>query len=545
MKDNYMPSSHFLPTAVPQSRRWRLVLLFILVYALDLALPRDLWVQDEARYGEVVREMIATGQWLIPHLGGYPYPDKPAPYFWLVAGVGSVVGHGEFAFRLVTFASTALAATGVYLVALRLLGSSAAFWSTLVFLTSFLTMIVGHIMRMDMLLTAVTVYAWYCLVRGRMIGPPTVETAVSEEDPRWVIAFWCLTTLGVMVKGPIALLFTLLPALAWLTCEDGATRGLRALRPLFGVLLLATLVGCWIGLVEAMGEGAYLARIWHEQLVGRAINAWSHREPIWFYLALLPLLFMPWTALLPIGMRQLARVQPDVFRNVLSFTLLPLMGLSLVSGKLFLYLEPIAPGLSILAGSAISLHFVHEKRVMPTVGWLPVVFFGVLAVGIGYGALHSLGVGQEMGLVIAALLLVLTGIAALITRHSGRRWLGGQTALTVGLAWLLFGVLASLINPLYSSRALGEYLAQEAPAPLPVGVVGVTRGILDYYAQRTCTEVALSEASAWQVAHPGAFLVVPAPMMAPLFGPHGVPNTCRAHRVFTIDTKEYYVVGGC
>jgi 4-amino-4-deoxy-L-arabinose transferase len=85
---------------------------FAIVFCVNLLIPRDLWVQDEARYGEVLREMIATQGWLVPHLNGYPYPDKPPLFFWLVAGIAKVVGQKECAFRLLSVLST-LAATSL------------------------------------------------------------------------------------------------------------------------------------------------------------------------------------------------------------------------------------------------------------------------------------------------------------------------------------------------------------------------------------------------------------------------------------------------
>ncbi|CAK0759488.1 4-amino-4-deoxy-L-arabinose transferase [Gammaproteobacteria bacterium] len=534
-----LPISHLLTTMTRS--RWLLILLFVFLYGLDLALPRDLWVQDEARYGEVVREMVTEGDWLVPHLNGYPYPDKPALYFWLVAGVGAVVGHGEFAFRLVTFASTAAAAVGVYLVALQLLGGSAAFWAGAAFLTAFLTLVVGHIMRMDMLLTVAGVYAWYSLLCWRAKASAAQE---RQERGGELAAFWVFTALGLMVKGPIALLFTLLPAFIWSAWEDGP-RGVRALRPVTGVLMLLALVGSWIGAVAMAGEGAYLSRIWHEQLVGRAVSSWSHREPLWFYLVLLPLLVMPWAALLPIGVRHLYREQSSVLRSTVSFTLPPLVSLSLLSGKLFLYLEPLFPGLAVIAGAAAALRLVGGERVAPAVGWSPVLFFGLLAIGVGYGADRYLDAERQAGLAIAVALLVAAGVAAVVARAPGRYWLGTHLTLAVVFSWVVFGVLITLMTPLYSGRALGEYLAHELPATVPVGIVNTTRGVLNYYAGRIFVELNSGEANAWRAAHPGAALIVPKSVLSDVFGPTGIPGDCRIHRAFTVEMKEYHVVADC
>ena len=521
-------------TAVTQSRVL-LVLLFILLYGLDLVFPRDLWVQDEARYGEVVREMTEMGEWLVPHLNGRPYPDKPALYFWLVAGMGVLVGHGELAFRLVSFASTAVATVGVYLVALQLLGEAVAFWASAVFLTTFLTLVVGHIMRMDMLLTAAVVYAWYSLL-DRQDEAPAAQVGRGK-----LLSFWGFTALGLMVKGPIVLLFTLLPALTWFVWEGGVRR-VRALWPVTGLLTLLVLVGAWIGLVVMMGEGAYLSQIWHEQLVGRTVSSWSHREPVWFYLALLPLLCMPWTALVLIGAGQLYREGSYAFRSIVSFTLPPLLGLSLVSGKLFVYLEPLFPGLAVVTGVA-ALRLIGRERVAPIVSWPPVLLFGSLAIGVEYGADRYLGPARDAGLAVAAVLLLSAVVAAIMTHASGRYWMGAHLALSVVLSWLLFGALTTLVNPLFSARSLGEYLAHEVPATTPVAIFNTTRGVLNFYAGRIFEELDPNVADVWRAAHPGAVLIVPTSALSTVFGPAGILQNCRMHRSFTVEMKEYHVVG--
>ncbi|MFH1730419.1 MAG: glycosyltransferase family 39 protein, partial [Planctomycetota bacterium] len=74
---------------------------------------RDLWTPDEPRYMEVAREMVLTGDYLVPHLNGETYPDKPPVFFWLAAGFYKL-GFGYNSGRLVA----ALAAIGTLLVVL-------------------------------------------------------------------------------------------------------------------------------------------------------------------------------------------------------------------------------------------------------------------------------------------------------------------------------------------------------------------------------------------------------------------------------------------
>jgi 4-amino-4-deoxy-L-arabinose transferase-like glycosyltransferase len=46
---------------------------------------RDIWIPLEARYALVAREMWEKGHWILPHLGGQVYPDKPPLLFWAIA----------------------------------------------------------------------------------------------------------------------------------------------------------------------------------------------------------------------------------------------------------------------------------------------------------------------------------------------------------------------------------------------------------------------------------------------------------------------------
>ena len=64
-------------------------LLLLALAAALLFLPglgrRDVWNPDEARYAEVAREMLLTGEYLVPHLNGDLYTQKPPLQFWAMA----------------------------------------------------------------------------------------------------------------------------------------------------------------------------------------------------------------------------------------------------------------------------------------------------------------------------------------------------------------------------------------------------------------------------------------------------------------------------
>lgn len=519
-----------------------LIILFSLFFCLDLLLPRDLWVQDEARYGEVVREMVEDGRVIVPYLNGHPYPDKPPGYFALLIVAAQWISPPELAFRWLTIFFTAIAALGVFRLGEALGDRNLGLSATMLFLTMFSTLLVGHIVRMDMPLTAITLWSGRWLV---------CFFQTRKAYGLWL--FWTLMLLAMAIKGPIALLFTLLPALIWASWEKGFSAMIREIALVKGMLFLLLAAALWIILVLSLGEGSYLTQIWQQQLLGRAVKDWSHPEPFYFYLLVLPFLAIPWSGLIALGGYRLFQEKLPALRWIVAFTLPPFLALSLISGKLVVYVQPIVPWLA-LAGAIGLHHFLKEGKNYRWLYWLQwgesLIILIALTVGL---MLFHLYVGLDpvwqWGMGGALALLMLISMVATYCRGYG---FIGSWLLYIGiLNVLIFAALMTLMNPWFSARSLGESVIQQVDSHQPVAVVGTTRGILNYYAKRTFTELSPQEVVDWWRQHPHGALIIKQADIRKLSELKVKIAHCQIHHHFLIESwipspkYEYHLLNRC
>jgi 4-amino-4-deoxy-L-arabinose transferase-like glycosyltransferase len=167
-------------------------LFFLLAFAF--AGTRALWEPDEGRYAEAAREMVASGDWLVPRLQGEAHLTKPPFTYWMTAASLSVFGINEWGARLPLAA--AFFGTILCVVALaRAWGwrESEARASGLVFATAGLPFACGHILSTDMFLTF-----WETL--GVLAAWRVWAGGAGEE--RWRAVFWAAFGFAFLTKGP-------------------------------------------------------------------------------------------------------------------------------------------------------------------------------------------------------------------------------------------------------------------------------------------------------------------------------------------------------
>jgi 4-amino-4-deoxy-L-arabinose transferase len=416
---------------------------------LSLRMP----VSSEIRYIESTREMVESGDWVLPHLGYVPYFEKPILLYWLGAASRLVLGDSLVAVRLPAILAGTLSLLVTWDLARRLLGERGGMQAALLLLASGFFLALNSILTTDSLFAACVWSALYAWWRAR-----------GEGGRLWKWAYCVATALGFMTKGPLALILVGGSIAAFLVFRErpGAggiaraqaervVRGLRAAlvqgHVLQLVLVTAALNLPWTLAVlrrdPRMLEFFYV----RENLKAFFDGSVHHTQPFYFYAPVLFAAFVPWSLPCALGLvvalrerilaawRGPAREAPAggtaELRGYLgAIALFTLAFLQLSSAKLGSYPLPILPALAILVVDCWRARLSAPPR------WLRVSLLAGSLLTIAGVALYASGRFEEVAtlprqpvqhlavcLVLVALALLAGGVLAL----RGRFWGGIAT----------------------------------------------------------------------------------------------------------------------
>jgi len=180
---------------------------------------RPLFNTDEGRYAEIPRELLAGGDWVIPHLNGVAYIEKPPLQYWATALALRWFGDGEFAARLYTGLCALGTLVVVWLLADGVWGGEAAWRSAAVLAGMMLFVTMGQLLTLDMSLTFCMTLALAAFLlaqpRGAARSHAPTESRVGGAEPsvgraafvtgrRSMLLAWLAVALGVLTKGLVA-----------------------------------------------------------------------------------------------------------------------------------------------------------------------------------------------------------------------------------------------------------------------------------------------------------------------------------------------------
>ncbi|MDR5900053.1 glycosyltransferase family 39 protein [Halomonas vilamensis] len=349
-----------------------LLWLLVSVLAIRLGLTAILPFADttEPRYAEIARIMAESGDWITPWFDyGVPFWGKPPLSFWTQALSFKLFGITEFAGRLPSW----LANTGiVYLVyetAKALQGgpnieasSARGLWAAVIYSTMALGFIsAGTVMTDSFLVLATTLVIASLIIR------------LQGGSILWGWAFFVGLAIGLLAKGPLALVLTGLPVFAWVALNRQWKTLWQSLPWLRGTLLMLVLVVPWYILAELKTPGFLDYFIVGEHLKRFIISDWSGdlygnaheftRGTIWLYLLMAS---FPWGLIALIGwgltrwrgartdFPQWQPKKPGLTGLILAAALTPAVFFTFSGNILWTYVLPGLPFLAVLTAGLLS-----------------------------------------------------------------------------------------------------------------------------------------------------------------------------------------------
>ena len=291
---------------LPARRTAALPLALLALWLLATLGLRPLLIPDEGRYVGVAREMLA-GDGLTPLLDGMPFFHKPPLMYWLDMAAMSVFGVNGFTARIAPSVGAWVMGAALYFALRRRRGEAAARLALAVLATSPFFFVGGQYANHDMLVAGWITVAVLLFVRAVEAPSPTAPP-YDRRAPAlgWLVSAWAAAGLAVLSKGLIGIVLPALVVGPWLLAQGRWRQMLKMLHPL-GLLAGLAVTAPWFVAMEMRHPG-FLDYFFVEQHFRRfAQTTFNNAQPFWFFLALLPLLPLLWSAWLPAAVKKLWR----------------------------------------------------------------------------------------------------------------------------------------------------------------------------------------------------------------------------------------------
>ncbi|UXI67812.1 ArnT family glycosyltransferase [Tahibacter amnicola] len=465
----------------PRQEVWLFFAIAFVILFAGLGL-RDPWPADEPRFALVAKQMVESGNWLIPHRGSELYSDKPPLFMALQSFFYTLTGQWRVAFLLPSL----LAGLGMlgltYDLGRRLWNHRVGLYAASALLCTFQFVYQAKRAQIDPTVSFFITAANYGLLRHFLLGP--------DWRAYW---FGCFAAgLGVITKGVgVLALLMFAPYLLALWQEwNGVARNPGGnWRWLAGGLFFMAATALWLAPMlyavktqTAPEYAAYMNDILFRQTAGRYTESWDHHQPPWYYLGVVLFAWLPLSLTYPWAIPRWWRALKARDARIL----LPLVWVCLVvlfftfpKGKRDVYIMPALPLLALLVGSQIesivqSLNF--RRLVAGFVGALGLLFTVVGALAWGGHLERANRMVEQRGLEAGGAVLwgfvVVVGVICVVAALAGRTrrplqaLAASLAALWLGWSFWAYPVLNDSTSAVGVMRRAGEMIGPDAELAL-------------------------------------------------------------------------------
>lgn len=449
---------------------------------------------DEPRYAQVAREMMVSGDFITPHLYGKPWFEKPVLYYWLAAQSYRVLGVSEIAARLPAAISAIILFFTVLTIGWKWRSLQCGFVAGLMLASSPMCIAFGRAASMDMLLSAALTLSLAGFYFGLSLsgGNSRVTQVRQGEFPRiWLCAAYFSLGVAILAKGPVSLVLVGLILIIFFTLRPEMHSWKKLWLIPGGFLSIAVALPWYVLCFQTNGWAFIREFIFQHNLARFATDRFQHSQPIWFFLSVLIVGFLPWTPQFGAAFIQdLKRLRhPDKSASNSGrlffwiWVIVPLVFFSLSRSKLPGYVLPIFPAMALLTASYWEARWKEFSSQPAQINHPRVELFqSILMIGAGLGLLiwgQRLNLALENSLPLVSWIMIAMGGIGLYLIY-----LGNYRALFVCyLAGCSLAVLLIVhqifprVDAIESTRQLASTLEHEGYQGEPVFAYGVPRQV--------------------------------------------------------------------
>ena len=378
----------------------------LVVFALLAFLPGFFQIppvdRDEARFAQATKQMLERGEYVDIRFQDEVRYKKPVGIYWLQAvsvKAGETLGvpHERttiWLYRLPSLIGATGAVLLTYWTALAFVTRRTALVAALMMASSVLLGVEARLAKTDAMLLLTSVAAMGALARIYLSARRAPDAAQGWVQPA---ILWTALAGGVLLKGPLILMFVALTALA-LSIADRSARWLKALRPSVGLIWLVVLVLPWFAAIVAKsGDSFFVKAIGEDMLSKVASGQEAHGAPPGLYFALFWVTFWPGSILTGLAAPMVWKARREPGAQFLLAWLIPSwLVFEAVMTKLPHYVLPLYPAIAIMIAGILEKGGLFKGRwlVRGTVGWF--LFPALIAIGV---VVAFIGVGRDLGII--------------------------------------------------------------------------------------------------------------------------------------------------
>jgi 4-amino-4-deoxy-L-arabinose transferase-like glycosyltransferase len=376
---------------------------------------------DEPRYAQVAREMYERGDLITPTLGGHTWFEKPALLYWMMIAGFRTFGVSEWSARLGPALCGLLTIFLIYGMGRRVERASGSESGL-----SGLGLWAGACAASSVGLIVFSRGASFDIVVTMTVTLSLVSFFATEIDDKRhsakLVCFYAAIGASLLAKGLVGIVvpFGIIGLYFILRRQWPGKRLLLSL--LWGIPLALAVSALWYGPVIAKHGSTFVDEFFIQHHFARYIsNKYHHPQPFYFYIPVVILLALPWTAFLIAALLRARRwewragsVESRFRIFALAWMLAPILFFSASGSKLPGYILPALPGAAFLIGERLS-RFVHGEEGGAWLGVTGALLIGLAVAGIVFSRISQIPLG---GMMVVVAPLVVGGLVTLLLKEA-------------------------------------------------------------------------------------------------------------------------------